>query len=480
MAALQALLLASVLSAGGETVMLDFYSPTCGPCRTMEPRVEQLLAAGYPVRKIDISQHPEWADRYGVRLVPCFVMIADGREVDRVLGSTSYDWLVRMFEKAGFQPKASGTTQFAAAPAPPKLLSADRFTDSEERFDTQAKPRVTPVTFTSLSHGDGGRNSLTAEQRALAATVKLSVEDADGFSNGTGTIIDVHGDEALVLTCGHIFRDSQGKGRIRVQFFDKNSRGPVEGKMLAYDASRLDIGLVVIRPGFNVTTVQVAPPSYTPQPKARVFSVGCDRGADPSVRRSHITTVDRYAGPSNIEVAGMPCDGRSGGGLFSDDGLLVGVCNAAVPDDNEGIYASVRTIQDYLAENGLKPIYLRPETMVAESAPANSVVPIRPAHLDSPTSASLSNGQFASSVPLPVTSGDLEVICIVRSKNHPQGAPRAIVLDNPSEELLNQLRQRMGGEKLINDLDPNRVARNPSGNRGYDDGPTMRAQSPDR
>ena len=58
-----------------------------------------------------------------------------------------------------------------------------------------------------------------AQQQALEATVRLRVVDATGVSHGTGTIIDVHGDEALVLTCGHIFRESQGRGEIFVELF---------------------------------------------------------------------------------------------------------------------------------------------------------------------------------------------------------------------------------------------------------------------
>ena len=57
------------------------------------------------------------------------------------------------------------------------------------------------------------------QQLALQATVRVRVTDPDGTSKGTGTIIDLHGDEALILTCGHIFRASQGSGQIEVDLF---------------------------------------------------------------------------------------------------------------------------------------------------------------------------------------------------------------------------------------------------------------------
>ena len=51
------------------------------------------------------------------------------------------------------------------------------------------------------------------------------------------------------------------------------------------------------------------------RPGDRAFSVGCDKGADPTVRQTHITAVNKYQGRPNVTAAGQPVDGRSGGGL---------------------------------------------------------------------------------------------------------------------------------------------------------------------
>ena len=88
MVSLEALLVLSALSVSvaGETVLLEFTAAGCIPCRTMEPTVSRLESAGYPVRRVNIEREQRLAARFGIQSVPCFVMLVDGREVDRVVG----------------------------------------------------------------------------------------------------------------------------------------------------------------------------------------------------------------------------------------------------------------------------------------------------------------------------------------------------------------------------------------------------------
>ena len=178
----------------------------------------------------------------------------------------------------------------------------------------------------------------------MQATVRLKVMDGGGQSYGTGTIIHTHGDEALVLTCGHLFRESKGAGQIQVTLFAPGASRPVAGTLLVYEAEQRDVALVSIRPGVPVTPIQVGSPQYHPRPGDPVFTIGCNHGENPTIQESVITAVDRYLGPPNLEVRGHPVEGRSGGGLFSANGQLIGVCNAADLQEDRGIYAGPATI----------------------------------------------------------------------------------------------------------------------------------------
>ncbi len=76
-----------------DVVLLDFYSDRCGPCRAMAPAVENLLETGFAVERINIDDRPELARQYGVTSIPCFVVVHQGREIDRISGVTTIERL---------------------------------------------------------------------------------------------------------------------------------------------------------------------------------------------------------------------------------------------------------------------------------------------------------------------------------------------------------------------------------------------------
>lgn len=485
MIAIEALLLVAAISASGETVLLDFSSEHCGPCRQMVPSVQRLETAGYPIRRIDIERSPMWAQQYNVSLIPCFVMVANGREVGRITGATSYDQLVRLYESAGFVPDSRRDDSL-------RLQSPDRPGD-----DFALPDRSRPSEFNS----PGTRNlyeptpavppgprpieerrtldsAQAIQQLALQATVRLKVEDPDGNSFGTGTIIDVHGDEALIVTCGHIFRDSGGKGRITVDLNVPDGQ-PVPGHLIAYQAEQRDIGLVSIRPGVPVTAMRVAPAGYRPVRGARVFSVGCDHGQRPTIRESQIASLDKYRDPY-VVVAGHPVDGRSGGGLFSDEGLLIGVCNAADLDDDEGLYAALDTIHGQLAQIGQRQLFEASPTAIAEIPPA--APPRRGGEPPANNLRSVDQPDVASA-----NDQDFELLLFVRPRNNPAARTEPVVIDNLSPELVARLQaeirersRNVADESTRNEYaDPRKSPAKLLDTRNSA-GPIVRAQSADR
>ena len=88
-----------------------------------------------------------------------------------------------------------------------------------------------------------------------------------------------------------------------------------------------------------------------------VISVGCDGGADATPRETHVTSINRYVSAPNLQVAFQPVQGRSGGGLFTSDGFVVGVCYAADPEAGEGLFAALPALHALLDREGLTFVY---------------------------------------------------------------------------------------------------------------------------
>jgi len=448
-----ALLLAA--TGAGETVLYDFQATWCGPCKMMAPVVQRLEAEGYPVREVDVDRDAALASRYGVTNIPCFVLIVDGQERGRVIGATSYERLADLLAMCGVGRAGEGivSSRGQSPDRPKKLLSlpasflrnrspapaAPEKPFKQQQFET---PRPSPNTLAlaeqrTLSELDQSAlethpkraaepveisDSLSA--RLLRSSVRLKIYDPHGYSFGSGTIIDYSplegglGGHALILTCGHIFRDSQGEGRIEVDLFDQGKVQTVVARMVRHDLQR-DIGLVSIETDRPLPVAPLASKKSQQSPGGQVLSIGCDHGNDPTVQKSTIKAVNSFVGPPNLQVIGQPAVGRSGGGLFNDKGELIGVCNFADPTDRAGLYAAVELAHAVLEQS----VPLRSTAGVVHPGSSDSI--------DTDVVALAGEKFFNGSAS--------ELICIVRSGSGSESQHRVIVIDNASSDLLEKI-----------------------------------------
>jgi thiol-disulfide isomerase/thioredoxin len=440
--------------AVGEVVMLDFTASWCGPCQRMAPVVEQLQASGMPVRKVDYDTQQALVQQYRVTGVPTFVLLVNGREVDRTVGATNYEHLTAMFTKAGVKAGSNNAIASIRDPKPANVRgqSPDTSLGAPPTFGVEANapaalpqpPRILPASASAPPPRsiDAAASTTDLANRLVQSTVRLRVQDASGFGNGSGTIIHMHDDEALVLTCGHIFRDSQGKGAILIDVFAGRGATGVPGQLIRYDLET-DVALVSFNPGVAVTPIPVAGKDTRLARGDAALSVGCDHGDAPAARPTQITSTRKFLGPDHIMAAGEPAQGRSGGGLFSDRGELIGVCNAADPQDREGMYAALSTVHKLLDAANLAFVYQGGTASETNNTilAAGNAPPAMPRETPIERSPIVYAGgpQAMPTSAIPTSADAAEVVCVVRNLTDPQAKSKVIVLDRVSPQFLAQL-----------------------------------------
>ncbi|MDA8760850.1 thioredoxin [Amylibacter sp.] len=152
-------------------IVVDFWAPWCGPCKTLGPALEaEVKATNGKIKmvKVDIDQNQNLASQMRIQSIPAVFAFVDGQPIDGFMGAKAPSELKSFIEKLLENVKDDGGDLSEAIAVADEMLEAGEYDDAAETFEAilGEDPERSPA-FVGLFKAKMGAKKIDEAQKML-------------------------------------------------------------------------------------------------------------------------------------------------------------------------------------------------------------------------------------------------------------------------------------------------------------------------